>query len=453
MKKLLRIALSALICQTLFFTAFGVKTAQATAQEMKIHVAGEVSEIVATPAPTQTVILDLYYGEGCPHCRDAKTFLSSIQNAYPNLEIREHEVYHNLNNRLKMQAEAARLSTEARGVPFIVIGDTFVSGFQSEETTGAYLVTLIEKQSATQKQGSTAENKPLEMEGMEKATEKSVEEAKGVAAVQKEAGTKKATETQTQLPHENTQPSIEVPFLGKVTGDSFSLPVFTILIAVIDGFNPCAMWTLLFLISLLLGMKDTKRMWLLGTVFIITSAAVYFLFLSAWLSFFSFFGYLRWLQLAIGVLALGSGAYYLKDFLTNKNGACKVTSNKRRQHVFAQLKVIAQKKQLALALVGIIFLAIAVNLVEVICSAGLPAIYTKVLSMNELPTWQYYLYLVLYIAVFMIDDLFVFFTAMMTLKVVGIENKYARFSHGVGGVVLLLIGLLLIIKPELLMFG
>ena len=303
--KQLKTFIPAFLLFIFFLVSFVIHTPLATAQETV-----ETSEVQTTPLPNQTVILDLYYGEGCPHCRDAKTFLESIKETYPNVEVRTFEVYHNLDNQLKMQEEAARLSTEARGVPFMVIGDTFISGFQSEETTGAYIISLIENQPTTHNQGT-------------ETVKENVDE------------NKKSQET--------TQPSIEVPFIGEVTSDSFSLPVFTTLIAVIDGFNPCAMWTLLFLISLLLGMKDKKRMWLLGTVFIVTSAAVYFLFLSAWLSFFSFFGYLRWLQLAIGALALGSGAYYLKDFLTNKEGACKVTGSERRQHVFAQLKAFTQK--------------------------------------------------------------------------------------------------------------
>ena len=92
-------------------------------------------------------------------------------------------------------------------------------------------------------------------------------------------------------------------------------------------------------------------------------------------------------------------------------------------------------------------------MVELVCSAGLPAIYTQILSLSNLPTWQYYFYLGLYILIFMLDDLFVFFTAMFTLKAVGVESKYARYSHLIGGVLMLVIGLLLLFKPEWLMFG
>ena len=223
--------------------------------------------------------------------------------------------------------------------------------------------------------------------------------------------------------------------------------------AVLDGFNPCAMWTLLFLISLLLGMKNRRRMWILGVAFVATSAGVYFLFLSAWLNLFLFAGMVGWIRGLIGLVAVVVGGYYLWDFCVNRQGGCSVMGDEKRRQVFESLKKVALKQQFGMALVGIILLAVAVNVVELVCSAGLPAIYTQVLSMSELPRWQYYMYLIFYVLIFMLDDLFVFFTAMVTLRAVGIESRYARYSHLVGGVLMLILGLLLWFKPEVLMFG
>ena len=121
--------------------------------------------------------------------------------------------------------------------------------------------------------------------------------------------------------------------------------------------------------------------------------------------------------------------------------------------MFSKLKKIIQEKHFLIALGGLIILAFAVNLVELICSAGLPAVYTQVLTLSNLSTWQYYSYLALYIFVFMLDDLFVFFAAMITLQFTGISGKYSRASHLIGGIVMLIIGILMIFKPELLMFG
>jgi thiol-disulfide isomerase/thioredoxin len=231
------------------------------------------------------------------------------------------------------------------------------------------------------------------------------------------------------------------------------LPLLTLVMGVLDGFNPCAMWTLLFLISLLLGMKDRKRMWALGIAFIASSALVYFLFLSAWLNLFLFLGLVVWVRILIGLVALGAGGYYLKDYWVNRKGGCNIMGDEKRQKIFEKIRSITQKRQFVFALGGIVLLAVAVNTVELICSAGLPAIYTKILSLSDLPTWQYYLYLLLYIFIFMLDDLFIFFTAMITLRAVGVQSKYSRYSHLIGGILMLIIGLVLLFKPELLMFG
>jgi hypothetical protein len=177
------------------------------------------------------------------------------------------------------------------------------------------------------------------------------------------------------------------------------------------------------------------------------------LFLSAWLNLFLFLGWVTGIRILIGLIALVAGGYYLRDFWVNREGVCPVTGNQKRQKIFQKIKAITQKRQFLLALLGIILLAVAVNAVELVCSAGLPAIYTQVLALANLPTWQYYLYLIFYVIIFMIDDLFVFFAAMITLRVTGIQTKYARYSHLIGGLLMLVIGLLLLFKPGLLMFG
>ena len=247
--------------------------------------------------------------------------------------------------------------------------------------------------------------------------------------------------------------SISFPIIGEVQTKNLSLPVFTIVIAALDGFNPCAMWVLIFLITLLIGIHSRIKRWLLGTTFIVASALVYFVFMSAWLNIILFIGYIFWVRIAIGSVALAGGAYNLREYFTNKDDACKVTDGNRRQKIFTRLKEITLEKNILIALVGIILLAFAVNLVELVCSAGLPVVFTQVLALSDLPTWQYYAYMFLYILVFMADDLFVFITAMITLEVTGVSTKYVRISHLIGGILMLILGALLILKPEVLMFG
>jgi hypothetical protein len=200
-------------------------------------------------------------------------------------------------------------------------------------------------------------------------------------------------------------------------------------------------------------MKDSFRMWVLGSAFIIGSAAVYFVFMAAWLNLVLFLGSLMLIRVVIGLVALGGGGYYLREFVLNKDEVCEVTAPEQRQRVFQRMRSLAQERNFLLALLGIVALAFLVNLVELICSAGIPVVYTQILAMSGVPTWQYYGYMLLYILAFMTDDLIVFFTAMTTLRVTGLTTRYSRYSHLLGGLVLVIIGALMLLRPEWLMFG
>lgn len=395
----------------------------------------------ATAQETE-VNLYLFWSKTCPHCAKEKVFLQEITPDYPNLKIHDYEV-NNKDNALLLQRIGKELNIETSGVPITIIGKSHFVGYEDDETTGKVILRLIEKvanEGDADLVGTIIRNDEYRNNGQPQQTTLSLDESV--------EGKENAEVTM-----ENIQRQVKIPILGVFDTKSFSLPVLTVIIAGVDGFNPCAMWTLLFLISLLLGMKDRKRMWILGSAFIVSSAFVYFLFLSAWLNLFLFLGFIIWVRIAIGVVALGAGGYYLYDFINNKTGGCKVTDDEKRKAIFEKLKSVTQRKGLFLALAGIIALAFAVNLVELICSAGFPAIYTQVLSMANLPRWQYYLYLLLYILVFMLDDLFIFFTAMLTLKATGIQNKYSRYSHLIGGILMVIIGFLMLFKPDWLMFA
>lgn len=369
----------------------------------------------------------LFYGEGCPHCAKERIFLDQLKTKYPNLNITEYEIYFNKENNALFQKIATQLHTQSGGVPFLVIGDEPYIGF-SETLTTKEVENKVIACSQTECIDIVAESGKID------------EEPPPLPTSSVPANTVKKQE-------------LDLPVLGIVDVTKLSLPVLTIILAFLDGFNPCAMWILLFLISLLLGQKDKRRMWILGTTFIVSSALVYFLFLSAWLNLFLFLGYITWIRNVVALVALMAGYFYLKDYFVNTKGGCSVVGGEKRQKLFQKMKQITQTRQFVFALGGIILLAIAVNMIELVCSAGLPAIYTKILSLSELSTWQYYLYLLLYILIFMLDDLIVFVTAMLTLQTIGIESKYSRYSHLVGGILMLLIGVLLIFKPEWLMFG
>ncbi len=369
-----------------------------------------------------------FRGEGCPHCAKEEIFLEKLKKEYPGLQVHDFEVWHNSENRRLLQQVGRELGATVRGVPFTVIGDKYIEGYLNEETTGEQIRLYLEQCQQL--------------------------ECRDVVGEILRAQTNPPSDIGTDNEKKDNIPLVfSVPLLGEIDAKSLSLPLLTIVIGALDGFNPCAMWVLIFLIGLLLGMKNRKRMWILGITFLVASAVVYFVFMAAWLNLLLFLGFVVWIRLAIGLLALVGGGVNLREWWQNKEGTCKVTGSEKRQKIFTRLRQVTTQRSFILALGGVILLAFAVNLVELICSAGLPAVYTQVLALSNLATWQYYAYLLLYIIIFLLDDIIVFTVAMITLQLTGMSTKYSRYSNLIGGIIMIIIGILLIVKPEWLMFG
>ncbi|MFA6255071.1 MAG: hypothetical protein WC675_03490 [Patescibacteria group bacterium] len=372
----------------------------------------------------QPVYLTLFYGDGCPHCAKEEVFLGKLEREFSNLNIRRLEVWNNQDNVKLMQEVSKELNVRITGVPFTVIGQETISGYLNDETTGQKIRNIIESHSAV-----------------------------GCADLVGDIINQQVSGGNTQCLPKGSPQTLTLPFLGEVNIQNWSLPFLTIIIGAIDGFNPCAMWILLFLISLLLGMQDKRKMWILGSVFIFVSALIYFLFLAAWLNLFLFLGFIAAIRIIIGLVAISSGGYHLKEWWSNRNATCRAINDEKRKKVMDRLRKITEQKTFWLALLGIIVLAFTVNLVELVCSAGLPAIYTQILSLAKLPTIQYYAYILLYILFYMLDDLIVFIVAMTTLQAFGISNKYTHWANLFGGIIILILGILLIFKPGWIMFG
>lgn len=391
----------------------------------------------------QEEIIDLYFfwSTGCPHCEQQKPFLEKLEKKYPLLKVHYLEVWNNQRNRQLMINFGNKLNANVSGVPFTVIEDQYVNGWLDENHTGKIIEEMVINAINIKQinNSNSNNNEPIVISP--------TEDINSISDIND-------NNNQDNLSDSNHIPEkIKAPFIGEINIKNLSLPLLTIVLGALDGFNPCAMWVLLFLISLLIGMENKKRMWILGIAFLVASASVYYIFMAAWLNLLLFIGFIVWVRIGIGVVALFGGGYNLKEYFINPEGACKITGSEKRQKIFQKLKDITQKQSFWLALGGIILLAFAVNLVELICSTGLPAVYTQILSLSNLHIWQYYAYIGLYILFFLLDDLFVFFVAMKTLQITGVTTKYSRFSHLIGGILMLIIGILLIFKPSWLMFG
>jgi glutaredoxin len=376
-------------------------------------------------ATTPLVTIHYFRADGCPHCDQASEFLKRYAGD-ARIRILEYEARHNAANRERFIKVADALGVKDGGVPFILIGDWAVMGYLDERWTGGAIATQV----ARCLDYTCPDN---------------------VSAIL--AGTPPPTPIQFTRAGAGLPETVRLPLIGEIGTAALSLPALTIVLGAIDGFNPCAMWALVFLLGLLMGSKDRRRMWILGLTFLFGSGLVYFLIMAAWLNVLLIIGFSVWIRMTVGVVALGAAAYYLHDFISNPDAACEVSHSGGRQQMLARLRRFALEERLWPAMAGVLLLAIAVNMIELVCSAGIPAIYTQLLTLTPMPRWQYYGYLLLYNLVYMLDDIAMFAVAVATLQMTGLGARFARASRLIGGVVLAAIGLMLLFRPQWLSFS
>jgi len=243
---------------------------------------------------------------------------------------------------------------------------------------------------------------------------------------------------------------IKLPMLGEIDVASYALPALAILLGLIDGFNPCAMWALVYLISLIAGLNDRTKIWFLVGSFVLSSGILYFLFMTAWLGAFLVIGYYRPLTAAVGVVALGFGSFSLIEAVRTKGAvSCRIGDERSRQKTREKMQAIVFSPLTLASMAAVVGLAFLVNSIEFLCSSAIPAVFTHVLSVKELSWFAYYGYILLYVFFFMLDDLIIFSVAAFAVSSsASLRDRYTTVSKVIGGALLVALGALLLFRPE-----
>jgi len=352
---------------------------------------------------TQKIEVYFFYSAICPHCAEEEEFLKGLEKKYPEIEIKRYEVFYQTENQkiLRDFYEKYKVPAKEQGfVPVTFTPTKYFVGFN--EQIGAEIESCIKEC----------------LRGEKSAPQK-----------------------------------IKIPIFGEIDLSKLSLPTLTFLLGTLDGFNPCAMWILLVLISLLLPLKSRKKIALVGGTFIFAEGFLYFLFMTAWLNIFLAMRYITLTRILIGIFGIFFGIWRIKEFLTWRPGVCKVVDHSKSQEkIMDKMKNILKPSAVPATILGVISLAFGVNLIEFFCSAGFPVMYTRILTLQNISGIQYYLYLFFYNILYMLDDILVFGFAFFTLSHFGFSDKYNKYSTLIAGLLIFILGILLIFKPELLMF-
>lgn len=405
------------------------------------------------------ISIHLFFSQTCGHCSNEIEFLKQYASENPEVNVYYYEV-NRVNSRYILQNATNIIPLELKAVPITIIGEWTNIGFDLNSGTDQLIKEHAESYNQNEEQDIVkaiiAKGGDTKLFNDEEIKE--LKESLGINDPQIEnqeddpnTNPSEENNDSTNVPEE-IENNYELPIVGNIKLGDISLLSISIILGIVDGFNPCAMWTLLFLISLLLSMNNKKRMWLLGITFIVASAFIYFVFMAAWLNVFLVIGIIPIVTSFIGIFALLAGIYSLFKVFLNKQAGCETSQDERRLKVFDSLTTFTHKSNILIALAGITMLAFAVNTIEIMCSLGLPALFTNILSLNDLPLWQYYGYIIVYIIFFMIDDIVIFIVAMITLQAIGIETRYGRYSRIISSIIMILIGILLLTHPEILSF-
>lgn len=377
----------------------------------------EVSVHASEPAAD----VEVFVRAGCPHCEAAKAFLLELRQRRPALHILVRDVGQDQTALTRLETLARRQAVTLIGVPAFYLQGELIIGYQDAGTTGASLLALLDRAAPS------LDSEPL-------SACRPTQPACSTPAVHTSAG----------------EESILLPWFGRLSYPDIGLPLFTLAIGLLDGFNPCAMWVLLFLLSLLVSLQDRVKMSLVAGTFVLMSGVLYFAFMAAWLNVFLIVGLSRTVQLTLGGVALLIGAVNVKDFFAFRQGLSLSIPAAAKPGLYARLRRIVQAENLTGALIGIVILAGLVNVVELLCTAGFPALYTHILSTQALATWQYYGYLALYNAAYIFDDALMVTIAVITLGRHKLEEREGRWLKLISGAVMIGLGLLLLVKPDLL---
>jgi glutaredoxin len=345
--------------------------------------------------------IEVFSSQGCPHCKAAYQGLDNLTSSYPQLRVSKRDIQQTEANWTRFVSLNETHKIDKPGVPAFYMCGHFWVGFDHVLTPQQILI----------------------YSGLE------------------------TTKRRNELSPVN---SVRMPIFGDITAQQYGLPLFTVITGLLDGINPCAMWVLMFLLSMLVNVRSRKRMVIIAGTFVMVSGVVYFAFMAAWLNLFIIIGISRNVQILIAAVAIVIGSINLKDYFAFKKGLTLGIPETSKSGLYQKVRNIVQAQNMTAALLGVVMVAVLVNLLELICTAGLPAIYTQVLSLQKLQPMEYYAYLLLYNLAYIFDDALMVSVVLITLHKYKMSERQGRGLKLISGGFIIALGLMLLLMPEYL---
>lgn len=373
--------------------------------------------------------------EDCKYCQLEKEFFDNLRNERNDFEV----VYLNVNEKENKEKfnQLAELKNIPKVTPLTFINGILIQGFDSSETTGARIIEIINDTSI----------KEIGIdEYIASGGNGSVLDGGGYCG---DDGNSVFCAVEPQ----EEKFIFKLPFFGTVDLEDFSLISLAAILGFVDGFNPCAMGVLIAFLLILLQVGDRKKMWQVAGLFILAESAMYYLILNVWYKTWDFIGLDNIVTPLVALLALGAGGYFLyKYFKDGSRLTCSVESIESQERRNGRIKRLVNSPFTLITIFGILALAFSVNIIEFACSIGIPQAFTKILEINNFSFFKVQGYTLVYILMYMVDDIIVFALALYSFGKIHTSYKYTRLSGLIGGVLMLILGFLLLFFPQALIF-
>ena len=380
-----------------------------------------------------------YFGrKDCKNCANLEKFLKELSTKRDDFEYVEHKIDENEENKAFFDETTSKLKL-VKGTPIIYIDGHIIQGFNTADTTGKEIESLINS--------AKAKDKILTLKEYVESGQNGNVSSNGAVCT---------GDTVCEVPGltkgVKNQVLVNIPIINKTIDlTNYSLFTMSIILGTIDGFNPCAMWVLVLFLTALIVVGNKVKMFRVAGLFILAEAVMYFLILNAWIYTWDFVGLDKWVTPIVGIVGIAGGIFFIKNYLKKGDTLeCEVTDLEQRAKISRKVKDIANKPFTLLTALGIIGLALSVNVIEFACSIGIPQTYTKILQINEVPFWIRQFYTFIYIIGYMVDDIIVFGFALMSINKLQLTTKYSKWVNLFGGILMIILGLIMLFKPSLL---
>jgi cytochrome c biogenesis protein CcdA/glutaredoxin len=376
---------------------------------------------------------------------EALTYLRTLEAEHEEVELKVYEVWASSTNGPRFKEMAQAYGFTARGIPTIFIGEKAWEGFYDAiaEEIEAYLEECLEV-GCPDPMGESA---ALEMTPVAPTPDPTEEPTDDDATDQRPAPVTEAEPP--AVPPASA--AITLPILGTVDLGGQSLWVSTAIISFVDGFNPCSLWVLSVLIALSLRSGSRKRVFIIGLIYLTVTSLVYVLFIAGVFTFLTVVSFLGWIQVAVSLIALAFAAINIKDYFWYKEGVSLTISDEKKPGIYKRMRQVMNTGDSFWGLVtASAALGAGVSFVEFACTAGFPVIWSNLVASQGVAPITFVLLLALYMLIYLLDELAIFGTAVVTLKASRLEEKHGRILKLVGGILMLMLAVVMLVDPALM---